>query len=344
MFFFDHLEMLKIRVQICVLLCLAASFAVGLNAEEINLDNLNYNIKWLTSTTKYPIKLEKYSFDADADYKWYKVPDKTFINELENYESSYEYRQTGEKIELAIKKYDGHTHEQLSSYMAVPIAHRSNHGSDQEDTDNFEEEAKNDLFTLAYLDHHTIDVYQGKQTVDYYCNVSVLIPYGDVALNKINIELVQSALNLKMGFVDHGEKSERRHFTSQSSTALKSHKRGEKTNQLRRVKRNVVVFLQVNENIGPLSIVKSQVSGMVKNRVFCDLNLFEIKSDAEKNVQNRNNLVHSTRVEQKIENVFDYDYDGPLNLAVSSCFFNFKHFQLALLIVFVFNFVQSLFL
>lgn len=168
---------------------------------EVNLESINHRIKWLTRTSHLPLNIEKRFDDSykslDAAYfKWYKYPEKQFINEIENYEESYSYKQTDDKIMLNILKYDKHTHEQLSSYIAIPVAFRSD---DSDQNLNFQ----NDIFTVAFLDRQEIEFETDKNmpTIDFYCNVSVILPYADLTINKINIDLIQKHLDLKMGIL-----------------------------------------------------------------------------------------------------------------------------------------------
>lgn len=172
---------------------------------QIDLDNLNFKLKWLTKTSRLPLRIEKRldTVPFDADFKWYRYSDRQFINEIENYEQSYRYRQTSSQIELDILKYDKHTHEQLSSYLALPVAYRSG-GADPSAPEAKNADFRNDLFTTAFLDRQDIEVVSNllSSTVDFYCNVSILIPYTDMDLNKINIDLVQKNLDLKVGLIE----------------------------------------------------------------------------------------------------------------------------------------------
>lgn len=180
-----------------------------INGFEINLENLNFKLKWLTRNTKLPLTIEKH-LDAnsnlyDADFKWYKYPEKQFINEVENYEQIYKYKQTSSKVELSIQRYDRNTHEQLSSYIALPVAFRSHSSADAAAAASESTNFQNDLFTIAFLDKQEIEFGESEtdpSMIDFYCNVSILIPYNELELNKINIELVQQNLDLKMGLLD----------------------------------------------------------------------------------------------------------------------------------------------
>lgn len=58
--------------------------------------------------------------------------------------------------------------------------------------------------------------------------------------------------------------------------------------------KNVIVFLQVNENIGPLSIFKSQLDSLRGNRLFCDVDLLE--NDGGEKV-----VVYGNRIQKKFE-------------------------------------------
>lgn len=237
-----------------------STIAICKRVNDVKVENMNHHIKWVTNVTTLPIRLEKYSIDTDADYKWYRYPDKIYINQLENYESTFRYWQTSEKVELDIFDYDPHNHHQLSSYVPVPIAHRGKH--DEKDQPEIY-----DLFTMAYLAHHNVEMHETSQTFDYYCNVSIFIPHGDESLNKVNIDLASSNFHLKMGLLD-AQQGKRLNLNKLANSASKS--------PSNRSKRSLAVFIEINENIGPLSIFKSQLASLGNDHVYCDLSLLEM--------------------------------------------------------------------
>ncbi len=64
-----------------------------------------------------------------------------------------------------------------------------------------------------------------------------------------------------------------------------------------RVKRhlkNMIVFLQINENIGPLTVFKDQMDSLRDNDIFCDVELFDSGSDTQRK------MVYKNRVKQKL--------------------------------------------
>lgn len=177
------------------------------SCKNINLDSINFRIKWITPETKMPIRIEKRLNDRDAipfeaDFKWYRFPEKQFINELDDYSEIYTYRQTSEKIELDILRYDQNTHDQLSSYIALPVALRSDEPGGSLDRGDINLAFSNEMFTTAYLARQEIEFEPGRDTVNFTCSISILIPYGERTLNDFNTELVQKHLGFKMGFVD----------------------------------------------------------------------------------------------------------------------------------------------
>lgn len=173
----------------------------------VNLDNVDFRIKWITPTSRFPIKIEKRIDNRDvipfeADFKWYRFPDKQFINEIDDYEQIYNYRQTRSKIELDVLKYDQHSHDQISSYIALPVAMRSDGPASMTDRSDIDMDFRNEMFTTAYLARQEIEFEPGWNSVNFSCTISVLIPYGERSLNDFNTDLVQRNLDFKMGFVD----------------------------------------------------------------------------------------------------------------------------------------------
>lgn len=239
---------------------------------QIDLDNLNFKLKWLTKTSRLPLRIEKRldTVPFDADFKWYRYSDRQFINEIENYEQSYRYRQTSSQIELDILKYDKHTHEQLSSYLALPVAYRSG-GADPSAPEAKNADFRNDLFTTAFLDRQDIEVVSNllSSTVDFYCNVSILIPYTDMDLNKINIDLVQKNLDLKVGLIEP-ESMRLNSISKERSRKVTERKKPSLSDSRfkRSAGKNLIVFLQINENMGPVTISRSELPSLSDTRLF----------------------------------------------------------------------------
>lgn len=59
--------------------------------------------------------------------------------------------------------------------------------------------------------------------------------------------------------------------------------------------RNLIVFLQINENIGPLSIYKEQLDSLKSTYLYCDVDLFEDSQDGEDKIN-----VYGNRIQKEI--------------------------------------------
>lgn len=157
----------------------------------INVDELIFRVKWLTPDSKLPIRIEKplKPQNLKTDLKWYLYPEELYIDEIDDYETFYAYRQTNNSIELDILKYDHQIHDQLTSFIARPVGSRAS--VDKSDID---------IFTLAYLKRQEISFEYGSRMSTISCNVSILVHSGDSNFNKLNTNLVLNNLHIRLGF------------------------------------------------------------------------------------------------------------------------------------------------
>ena len=191
----------------------------------------NYYLKWITNDYLFPVWIEK-NLTIDADYKWYKYSEGVFIDEIDDHSSQYLASQTADKTILYLLTYNYSTHEQLSTYEPRIVAIRSdpNDSSDlfSQATDisndyfyssssilnsavingatasNTVATLSRDIFTLAYLKSHTINITRlNTKKIETSCQVSIMLPINDEFLNEKNYQLIQKYLYLKMTISPH---------------------------------------------------------------------------------------------------------------------------------------------
>jgi hypothetical protein len=194
--------------MICMHLKILA-ILIGLNLTvvtgQVSAKRNYYNLRWVTKDPVLPIFIEKTTNAVDsADFKWFKYPQEVYLDEEENYDSKYLFSQSLNTTVLYILEYNLRTHEQLGTYEPVAMGLRTN---SYDMVDTREQNSPIDpvfLYTLAYLESHTIEATQdafNSDKLSYFCNVSVLIPNNRLlGLNEANQRLVERSVNLRMGF------------------------------------------------------------------------------------------------------------------------------------------------
>ncbi len=142
--------------------------------------------------------------------------------------------QTADKTILYLLGYNYTTHEQLSTYEPRIVAIRSdpNDSSDlfnvatdlssdyfYSGTSNPQLNGNNgqsaiitrDIFTLAYLKSHSINITKVKNRLEASCQVSIMLPINDDHLNEKNYQLIQKYLYLKMSIAPSLLKGNNKH-------------------------------------------------------------------------------------------------------------------------------------
>ncbi|CAF0850770.1 unnamed protein product [Brachionus calyciflorus] len=205
-----------------------------------------YKHKWITNQTHFPIRLES-QIKIDADFKWFKLSENLFIDEIDKSDQIYSYKQDDKLISLDILKYDHKTHNELSAYAQKAIGYR---------TESYQYE---DIYTLFYLKSHTLSLIQTEKGSTAYCNISVLIPYYDQISLTQNHGLILKNMNLKLRLSNNRKKisnNKINHFQ-----------------QNHRVKRYNSKFLIYDYTEGPIYLVKSSIKN--QEILNCKLELFE---------------------------------------------------------------------
>lgn len=140
------------------------------------------------------------------EYRWYMYPQNVYVDELEDSKSAYMYSSAADRAILYIVEYNVRTHEQLASYEPRLVLESSSSSS--------RVDSSSDLFTLAYVEGHSIVITDSANDLVAHCNVSILMPNNNPYLNSINLKLIERNVNLSFGFVkphyhhghsDHGK-------------------------------------------------------------------------------------------------------------------------------------------
>jgi hypothetical protein len=167
--------------------------------------NRKYNLRWVTKDPVLPIYIEKATNSHETtDYKWFKYPQEVFLDEEDNYESKYLFSQSLNTTTLYILEYDLRTHEQLGTYEPIAIRLRTN-AYDMVDT-HIQKSASEPtyLYTLAYVESHSIEVTQDAKDLHYFCNVSVLVANSKQhSMNEASLRLIERSLSIKMDFLSN---------------------------------------------------------------------------------------------------------------------------------------------
>lgn len=241
----------------------------------------SYHLKWVTKDPLLPIFLEKRTHNVDAEYKWYKYPQNVYVDEIDDFKSKYLESQAEDRTILYIIAYDVSSHEQLASYEPRPTSSSSL------------DDQSVDIFTLAYVESHTIDVRNTPDDLVAHCNVSILMPNNNAHLNAINLKLIERNINLKLGFAHHsgtGQTTSKHDSKHDGKTVRVNNNHNNNKQQRRRRKRSnsgrdddVVIqksFIQVNLDIGPILIPKSQLSVRNNPNMTCRLDLLDVEQNA----------------------------------------------------------------
>lgn len=200
----------------------------------------NYHLKWITYKNDYIISMEK-NKKLDADYKWFKYSENSFIDEIYNYQRHYVYKDDIDKTKLFILNYDHYNHEQLSSYEPRAIAFRSRVPFNDADIDDesfyynqmdLDQEEK-DIFTLAYLKLHRIRFEKIGSKSNISCSLVVVIPDNDPQLNEIIYKLLESHIQIKIQFQENYRDRSRKN-TNQFYHHNQHHHNSQKANRHRK--------------------------------------------------------------------------------------------------------------
>ena len=209
------------KIFIYLSLCVAALLGLT-KVVSCDEEGIRYHLKWVTKELILPIFLEKMfpnntkpsSVEEDDDfigsgtdeieYRWFKHPQNSYVDELADEPSVYLYSKAADRAILYIVKYNVSTHEQLATYEPRRTA--------LDDENQIVVEAVNDLFTLAYVDGHSIVVTDSSPNdLVAHCNVSILMPNNNGFLNTINLKLIEKNVNLSIGFAKHHYKHHKQH-------------------------------------------------------------------------------------------------------------------------------------
>lgn len=184
---------MKINTQRVIIQTLFVVLEFGLcRVKMTQQDNANYHLKWVGKEPLLPIFIEKFISSPSTEYRWFKYPHNVFIDE-EGKNSTYLESHTQDRTILYILEYNTITHENLASYQPKPVIYDDNVQEDQS------EDSKVDIYTLAYVDSHSIGVSEERDNLVAHCNVSLLLP--NIFKNE-NLKLIERSLNLKLGFAN----------------------------------------------------------------------------------------------------------------------------------------------
>ena len=269
---------LKCLFKYIAILMISCDLAKANQAKNV-INDLKHHIKWVFDDYFFPIVLTKsINKPVDADYKWFRITDSIFVDEIDNYEEYFlQSNTTPDEISLYILNYNFTGHEQLASYQPKMIAVRTDGDDSNYIIDEFNKNSE--IFTLAYLKSQEIiiDDQTNPKKIDYACSVTVLFPlneyqanlradYNKLLQNFVYIKLILSSLDENADF-----------FGLNSDQQIKR-------KRIRRAITNenkIINFLEIEIKEGPISVYKS-FDHTVKRRdnISCLLKLTD--SDDEK--------------------------------------------------------------
>lgn len=207
------------------------------------------------------------------------------MDQIPELEDRYLYTQTDEETFLHLFDYNTTTHEELSSYE--PRKFKSGYET--------EEEGGSELFTLVYLKSHLIEIIEGENELNVYCNVSFLLPDNEDYINMPNLKLIERYLKLKIGFANQNNENHpkvsalthKNHGHDKHNKKVKVHDIGNNltiehdlTKKKRSSQQN---FLEVSFDIGPIILPKSQflIENGIKDNMTCKLELMDMDAEYE---------------------------------------------------------------
>jgi hypothetical protein len=169
---------------------------VILNKYSISSCVENYNLKWLSNDTLFPVIFTQEIANPDS-YIWYKHYEKSNVGGL--YRPDYYQVEVndGQNV-LKLLNYNFTTQDQLDHY----ILRRKRKPSRDED-DSF-------IFTIGYLNDFYMTVHEEKNRINVNCTAKVAIPLGINDYHKYDLSLDIENIDLNFDFVDPNGRVRRR--------------------------------------------------------------------------------------------------------------------------------------
>lgn len=203
-------------IHILIILCFLSTNAQQLNnklSAGLKLKTMHH-LKWVGKEPLLPIFIDHLISSASSEYRWFKYPDNVYIDE-DTKSSAFLESHSQDRTILYILEYNTSTHDNLASYEPRRVAYDDEENS--KPADSF-----TDIYTLAYVEGHSIVVTETANDLVAHCNVSILLPSQPSQFQSENLKQIERNLRLDLGFAgDRGHQSR-----------LHNHKPGQKQSKV----------------------------------------------------------------------------------------------------------------